>query len=238
MIKMGMADAIFAGGSEAAVNQAGICGFGNIMALSDRNDSPETASRPFDKDRNGFVLSEGAGVLLIEELEHALKRDAHIYAEVVGYGFTTDAHDLVAPHPEARNASMAMQIAMETARVNPEQIGLINAHGTSTPVGDRIESKAINKAYGEYGRKVPVHSTKSMTGHLLGGASAVEAIASMLAFERNVAHPSINVFEQDPEVELTLVTEPRDTSKLTHLMSNAFGFGGHNACILFRRFEG
>jgi 3-oxoacyl-[acyl-carrier-protein] synthase II len=238
MIKMGMADAMFAGGSEAAVNQAGISGFGNIMALSDRNDSPETASRPFDKDRNGFVLSEGAGVILVEELEHALKRNAHIYAEIVGYGFTTDAHDLVAPHPEARNASIAMKIAMETAGITPEQIGLINAHGTSTPVGDRIESVAINRAFGEYGKKVQVHSTKSMTGHLLGGASGIEAIALMLAFERNVAHPSINVFEQDPEILLNIITEPRDTPKLTHLMSNAFGFGGHNACIIFSRFEG
>ena len=239
LIEMGMADAIFAGGSECVINKAGIAAFGNIMALSTRNDDPETASRPFDKDRNGFVMSEGSGVLCLEDLEHAKQRGAHIYAELKGMGFTTDAHDLVAPHPEARGASLAMNIAMEMAELNPEDIGLINAHGTSTPMGDKIEGFAINRALGEqYGPKVPVHSTKSMTGHIIGGTSAVEAIAAMQVFEKGVAHPSINLFEQDPEINLNVITEATELPNVKNIMSNAFGFGGHNATLIFSKFEG
>ncbi len=239
LIKMGMADAIFAGGSESVVNTAGIAAFGNIMALSSRNDDPETASRPFDKDRNGFVLSEGAGVLCLEELEHAKKRGAHIYAELTGMGFTTDAHDLVAPHPEARGAALAMGNALEMAELQPGDIGIINAHGTSTPMGDKIEGIAINRTFGEdYGPKIPVHSTKSMTGHLLGGTSSVEAIAAMQVFKEGVAHPSINVFTQDPEINLNVIREPTELPNIKHILSNAFGFGGHNACLVFSKFEG
>ncbi len=237
LIKAGMADAMFTGGSEAAVNSAGIAAFGNIMALSDRNDSPETASRPFDKDRNGFVLSEGAGVICLEELEHAQKRGAHIYAELSGFYFTTDAYDLVAPHPEARNSSQAIQGALDSARLNPEDIDLINCHGTSTIIGDKVESIAVNKVFKDYGPKIPVHSTKSMVGHLLGGSSAVEAIAAVLVFEKNIIHPSINLFNQDPEINLNVVTEATENKKCKHILSNAFGFGGHNVSIILSRFE-
>jgi 3-oxoacyl-[acyl-carrier-protein] synthase II len=237
LIQCGMADAIFAGGSEAAVNPAGIAGFGNIMALSDRNDSPETASRPFDRDRNGFVLSEGAGVVCVEELEHAKKRGAHIYAELSGFYFTTDAHDLVAPHPDARNSSIAIQGALDSAGINPEDVGLINTHGTSTTIGDKVESIAINKIFKEYATKVPVHSTKSMIGHLLGGASGVEAIAAIMAIERNIIHPSINLFNQDPEINLNVVTEATENKNIKHIISNAFGFGGHNTSIVLSRYE-
>jgi 3-oxoacyl-[acyl-carrier-protein] synthase II len=235
LIQSGMADAMFAGGSEAAVNEAGIAAFGNIMALSDRNDSPETASRPFDIDRNGFVLSEGAGVVCLEELEHARKRGAHIYAEISGFNFTTDAHDLVAPHPEARNSSAAMQGAIDSAGLNPEDLDLINCHGTSTYMGDKIESLAINNVLKEYAPKVKVHSTKSMIGHLLGGASVVEAIAAILAFERSIIHPSTNLFEQDPEINLNVVTEAQEDKNVRHIISNAFGFGGHNASIILSK---
>ena len=238
LIRSGMADVIFAGGAEAAVNEAGMAAFGNIMALSDRNDTPQTASRPFDRDRNGFVLSEGAGVLCLEELEHARARDAHIYAELTGFYFTTDAHDLVAPHPEARNSSKAICGALDAAGLNPEDIGLINCHGTSTPVGDQVEGKAINIALGDHGSTVPVHSTKSMVGHMLGGASAVEAIAAIMVFERGIIHPSINLFEQDPQIKLNVVTEAREGSGVDHVLSNAFGFGGQNACIVLSRFTG
>jgi 3-oxoacyl-[acyl-carrier-protein] synthase II len=238
LIQSGMADVMFAGGSEAAVNQAGLAAFGNIMALSDRNDSPETASRPFDVERNGFVLSEGAGVVCLEELEHARKRGAHIYGELSGFYFTTDAHDLVAPHPEARNSSQAMRGAIDTAGIQAEEVGLVNCHGTSTPKGDVVEGMAINNVLGDYGKKVPVHSTKSMVGHLLGGASAVEAIAALLVFERGVIHPSINLFHQDPHIHLNVVTEPRDGKSVDHIVSNAFGFGGHNASIVLSRFKG
>jgi 3-oxoacyl-[acyl-carrier-protein] synthase II len=238
LIQSGMADAMFTGGAEAAVNEAGMAAFGNIMALSDRNDDPVTASRPFDKDRNGFVLSEGAGVICLEELEHAKARGAQIYAELTGFYFTTDAHDLVAPHPEGRNSSKAIRGALDSAKLNPEDIGLINSHGTSTPLGDRVEGTAVNIAMGDRGTTVPVHSTKSMVGHMLGGASAVEAIAAVMVFQRGVIHPSINLFEQDPEINLNIITEPQEDAGVRHILSNAFGFGGHNACIVLSRFDG
>lgn len=236
-IKTGMVDVMFAGGSESAVNELGLAAFGNIVALSDRNESPEKASRPFDADRDGFVLGEGAGVLCLEELEHAERRKAHIYAEIVGFGFTNDAHDLVAPHPEAEGAVRAIRTAMDMAGLKAENIDLINAHGTATPIGDKIEGIAINTALNEHGSRVPVHSTKSMTGHLLGGASAVEAIAAIMAFEENIIHPTANHDRLDPEINLNVITKPTDASSVNHILSNAFGFGGLNAVLILKRYQ-
>jgi len=237
MVRSGMADAMFAGGCEAVANQIGIGAFGNIMALSTRNDSPETASRPFDRDRNGFVLGEGASVLCLEALEHAIKRGARIYAELTGIGFTSDAHDLVAPHPEAAGAVECIRSAIADAHLSTESINLINCHGTSTLMGDRVESVAINKALGAHASKTLAHSTKSMIGHLLGGASSTEALAAILAIHGGIVHPSINVFNQDPEVRLNVVKETMKTRAIKHVLSNAFGFGGHNAAIVLSRFE-
>lgn len=237
LIKMGMADAMFCGGSEAPVNKSGLCAFGNIFALSERNDSPATASRPFDRDRDGFVLSEGAGVICIEELEHARKRGAHIYCELSGFGFSCDAHDLVAPHPEGRGAIRAMSTALENAGIAPEEIGLINAHATSTPLGDPAEYRAARTVFGEYADQVPVHSTKSMTGHLLGATGGVEAIATILAFERDVIHESINLFNQDPDINFSVVTGGPREARIDHALSNGFGFGGQNSAIVFSRFN-
>ena len=237
LIKMGMADAIFTGGAEAPIFPSGMAAFGNIMALSERNNSPETASRPFDKDRDGFVLSEGAGVLCLEELEHARQRGAHIYAELSGYGFSSDAFDLVAPHPDSRGSAQAMMSALENARLNVDQIDLINCHAASTLLGDLAESKAINSVFKDRAPGVPAHSTKSMTGHPLGAASAVEAIASILAIREGVIHPTINQFEQDPRIILNVVrNQPRD-ARVNHILSNGFGFGGENAAVALSRFE-
>jgi len=236
LIKSGIVDVMFAGGSESAVNEMGLAAFGNIAALSSRNENPERASRPFDADRNGFVLGEGAGVLCLEELEHAERRNAHIYAEIVGFGFTSDAHDLVAPHPEAEGAVRAIKTAMNMAGLEAEDIDLVNAHGTATPIGDRIEGIAINTALKEHGSRVPVHSTKSMTGHLLGGASAIEAIAAIMAFEENIIHPTANHDRLDPEINLNVITAPTDASSVNHILSNAFGFGGLNAVLILKRY--
>ena len=237
-IKSGMVDVMFAGGSEAAVNEMGISSFGNIMALAERNDEPEKASRPFDADRNGFVLGEGAGVLCLEEMEHARRRGAHIYGEITGFGFTSDAYDLVAPHPEAEGAVRAMKQAMVMAGLEPEDIDLVNAHGTATPIGDKTEGIAINTALGDYGSQVPVHSTKSMTGHLLGGASAVEAIAAIMVFEENTIHATANLERIDPEINLNVLSEPMNGSSVNNVLSNAFGFGGMNAVVIFKRYRG
>jgi 3-oxoacyl-[acyl-carrier-protein] synthase II len=237
LIKMGMADAILTGGAEAPIFPSGMAAFGNIMALSERNNSPETASRPFDKDRDGFVLSEGAGVLCLEELEHARRRGAHIYAELSGYGFSSDAYDLVAPHPDSRGSAQAMMSALESAKLNVDQIDLINCHAASTLLGDLAESKAINTVFKDHAPDVPAHSTKSMTGHPLGAASAVEAIASILAIREGVIHPTINQFEQDPRIILNVVrNQPRD-ARVNHILSNGFGFGGQNAAVALSRFE-
>jgi 3-oxoacyl-[acyl-carrier-protein] synthase II len=238
MIKSGLADLIMAGGTESVMNQAGIAGFGVIRALSDRNDDPQTASRPFDKNRNGFVLGEGAGVICLEELEHAKKRGARIYAELTGYGFSCDAYDLVAPHPDGRGAAMAMEIALEDAKLAPQSIDLINAHGTSTPLGDQTESNTICRVFGEYGKNVPVHSTKSMIGHLIGAGGGTEAIAAILALTRGVAHPSINVFEQDPQIPLNVIRNQPMEKSFRNVLSNSFGFGGQNATIILSKFEG
>ncbi|MDY6834834.1 MAG: beta-ketoacyl-ACP synthase II [Chloroflexota bacterium] len=237
LIKMGMADAIFAGGSETLANIIGIGALGNIFALSERNESPQTASRPFDKYRDGFVLGEGAGVLCLEELGHAQKRGAHIYAEFTGFGCSCDAYDMVAPHPEGRGAALAMQFAMEDAGLAPKDINLINAHGTSTPLGDQAESAAINKIFREHATKVPVHSTKSMIGHLIGAAGAVEAIAAILALDNRIVHPTINQFEQDPEINLNVVKDKPVEIQVEHILSNSFGFGGQNACVVISAFR-
>ncbi len=238
LIRMGMADAIFTGGSEAVINPMGLAAFGNIMALSERNDSPQTASRPFDRGRDGFVLSEAAGVLCLEELEHAKRRGATIYAELTGYGFTCDAHDLVAPHPESRGSARAMQDALSTAHLNPDQVDLINCHAASTSLGDLAESKAINLVFKDLAAKIPAHSTKSMTGHPLGAASSVEAIAAILAIRKGVIHPTINQFEQDPGIDLNVVRNQPRESRVDHVLSNGFGFGGQNAAVTISRFTG
>ncbi|MEW5814776.1 MAG: beta-ketoacyl-ACP synthase II [Spirochaetota bacterium] len=238
LIKMGMADAFFVGGSEAPVNASGIAAFGNITALSERNETPETASRPFDRDRDGFVLSEGAGILCIEELEHAKKRGADIYGEVSGFGFSSDAHDLVAPHPEARGAAQAMEAALDYAGLEPKEIDLINAHATSTPLGDAIENLAVQKVFGEYATKIPVHSTKSMTGHLLGAAGAVEAIAIILALEKKIIHHTTNQFNQDPNITFNVVKNEPLEKEVKHALSNGFGFGGQNSTLILSRFSG
>ena len=238
LIKMGIVDAMFTGGAEAPVNHAGLAAFDKIFALSNRNDSPETASRPFEKDRDGFVLGEGAGVLCLEKLEHAKQRGAHIYAEITGIGFSCDAYDLVAPDPEGRGVARAMQEALDSAGLNPDDIGLINCHATSTSLGDTTEGIAVNKVFGPYATDVPAHCTKSMIGHLLGGASAAEAIAAIMVLEEGVVHSTINLFEQDPQINLNIVTNTLEDGSINHIMSNSFGFGGQNAVIVLSRYSG
>jgi 3-oxoacyl-[acyl-carrier-protein] synthase II len=237
-IKWGMADAFIAGGSEAPVNECGIGAFAKIHALSERNDSPETASRPFDRGRDGFVLGEGAGALCLEELGHARKRGAKIYAELTGFGFSCDAYDFVSPHPEGRGAAAAMQSAMQSARLACADIDLINAHATSTTLGDAAEAAAIHTVFGADTGRVLVHSTKSMIGHSLGGTSAVEAIAGILAFEKNVIHHTTNQFEPDPDINLNIIKDRPLEKKIDHFLSDAFGFGGQNAVLIFSRFKG
>ena len=236
LIKMNMADAVFAGGSEAVVNTLGIGSFGVITALSERNDSPETASRPFDKDRDGFVLSEGAGVLCLEELEHAKKRGAKIYAELTGYGLSCDAYDLVAPDPEAKGAIQAMKSALESANLEPKDIDYISAHATSTSLGDLSEWRAIREVFGDLCTKVPVQATKSILGHLVSASSAVEAIAAILAFEKGIVHKTINQFERDPEIKLNIVEENRQMN-VKHVLSNSFAFGGQNATVILSQYK-
>ncbi len=238
MIKMNMADVMVTGGAEAVVNEMGFAGFGVIGALSERNDSPETASRPFDKDRDGFVLGEGSGVIVLEELEHAKKRGAHIYGELKGYGFSCDAYDLVTPHPDGRGARGAMEIAIQDAKLNKSDIDLINAHGTSTPLGDLSESNAIEKVFGDKTNEILVHSTKSMIGHLVGAAGGTEIIAALLAFEKGVIHPTINQFEQDPDIHLNVIRNKPIEKDVDNILSNSFGFGGQNASIVISRFKG
>ena len=239
-IRLGIADVFITGGSEAAVNESGVGGFNAMHALSVRNDSPQTASRPFDKDRDGFVLGEGAGCLILEELEHALKRGAKIYAEVVGGGMTADAHHITAPHPEGLGALNVMRNALANANMTPDQIDYINVHGTSTPLGDIAESKAIIGVFGENAFKLNISSTKSMTGHLLGAAGAIEAMASILAVKNDIIPPTINHFTDDPEFDprFNFTFNKAQKRIVRAALSNTFGFGGHNASVIVKKFEG
>jgi len=238
-IRLGKADLFISGGSEAAVTEAGIGGFNAMKALSQRNESPETASRPFDKERDGFVLGEGAGALILEELEHAKARGAKIYAELVGGGMTADANHITAPHPEGLGASSVMQIALEDAGLQPEAIDYINVHGTSTPLGDVSETKAIQKVFGEHAYKLNISSTKSMTGHLLGAAGAIEAIACILAIQNSLVPPTINHFTDDESFDprLNLTFNKAQQREITYALSNTFGFGGHNCSVIFKKYN-
>ena len=238
-IRLGKADIFISGGSEAAVSEAGIGGFNAMKALSQRNDSPETASRPFDKDRDGFVLGEGSGALILEELEHAKARGAKIYAELVGGGMTADAFHITAPHPEGLGASSVMKIALEDAGLKPEDIDYINVHGTSTPLGDVGEIKAIQKIFGDHAYNLNISSTKSMTGHLLGAAGAVEAIACILAINNNLVPPTINHFTDDEAFDpgLNLTFNKAQEREINYALSNTFGFGGHNCSVIFKKYN-
>ena len=238
-IRLGKADIIITGGSEASVNEAGVGGFNAIKALSTRNESPERASRPFDKDRDGFVLGEGAGTLILEEYEHAVKRGAKIYAEVIGGGLSADAYHITAPHPEGLGAKNVMQNALEDAQITPEDIDYINVHGTSTPLGDVSEVKAIKEVYGEHAYNLNISSTKSMTGHLLGAAGAVEAIASILALQKNIVPPTINNenFDEQLDAKLNFTLNKAEKRNVNAVMSNTFGFGGHNASIILKAYS-
>jgi 3-oxoacyl-[acyl-carrier-protein] synthase II len=236
-IRLGKADIFISGGSEAAVNEAGIGGFNALTAISQRNDDPKTASRPFDKDRDGFVLGEGAGALVFEELEHAKKRGAKIYAEVIGGGLSADAHHMTAPDPEGYGAKMVMKNTLEDAGINPEDVDHINTHGTSTPLGDIAEPKAIVALFGDHAKNISINSTKSMTGHLLGAAGAAEAIATVLAVLNDIVPPTINHFTDDPEIPVLDFTFHKAKKRTVNVgMSNTFGFGGHNACIAFKKY--
>ncbi|WP_226388983.1 beta-ketoacyl-ACP synthase II [Penaeicola halotolerans] len=236
-IRLGKMDVTICGGSEAAVTQAGIGGFNAMKALSQRNDSPETASRPFDKDREGFVLGEGAGALILEEYEHAKARGAKIYAEVVGGGMSADAHHITAPHPEGEGATNVMKSALEDANMKPEDIDYINVHGTSTPLGDISEVKAIQKVFGDHAYKLNISSTKSMTGHLLGAAGAIEAIAGILAIKHQEVPPTINHFTDDEEFDnkLNFTFNKPQKRAVNAILSNTFGFGGHNCSIILKK---
>lgn len=235
LIQRGDADAVIAGGCESTVCPLGIGGFAVMKALSDRNDSPQTASRPFEKNRDGFVLSEGAGIVVLEEYESAKKRGARIYGEVSGYGLTGDAYHLTTPAPGGEGAARCMQMALDTAGVKPEEVDYINAHGTSTPFNDLYETMAIKKVFGDYAYKVMVSSTKSMTGHLLGAAGGVEAVFCLLAMTRGAVPPTINYVEPDPECDLDYVPNQARQAAVKIAMSNSFGFGGTNATLLFRK---
>lgn len=234
LIQGGLADVMIVGGSEAAINEAGIGGFNAMRALSERNDDPKTASRPFDKDRDGFVLGEGAGALVLEELEHARRRGARIYAEVVGAGLSADAHHITAPC--AKGAALVMRRALASAQIAPEEVDYINVHGTSTPLGDVSETEAIKAVFGQHAYRLNISSTKSMIGHLLGAAGAVEAVATVLSIHHQTVHPTINHFTDDPDCDLNYTFHQPVQREIRYAMSNSFGFGGHNACIVFKRY--
>jgi 3-oxoacyl-[acyl-carrier-protein] synthase II len=237
MIRLGKADIMITGGSEAGVNEAGMAGFNSMRAISTRNDDPKTASRPFDPDRDGFVMGEGSSAFVFEEYESAVKRGAKIYAEMAGGGMSADAFHMTAPDPEGKGANLVMKWALEDAGIKPEDVDYINVHGTSTPLGDIAEPKAIIKTFGEHAYKVSISSTKSMTGHLLGAAGAVEGLACILAMQNNIVPPTINHFTDDPEIDNNLdftfnVAKERD---IKIAISNTFGFGGHNATLVFKK---
>ena len=238
-IRLNKADIIISGGSEAAVNEAGVGGFNAMHALSERNDSPQTASRPFDVNRDGFVLGEGAGAIVLEEYEHAVKRGARIYAEIVGGGMSADAHHITAPHPEGLGARNVMINALADAEMNYDEIDYINVHGTSTPLGDIAESKAITSVFKEHAYKLNISSTKSMTGHLLGAAGAIESIACILAVKEDTIPPTINHFDDDPDIDnnLNLTFNKLQKREVRAALSNTFGFGGHNASVIFKKYK-
>lgn len=240
VIRLGKADAIVTGGSEAAVNEMGMGGFNALKALSTRNDSPETASRPFDLDRDGFVLGEGGGALILEEYEHAMRRGAKIYAEVLGGGMSGDAYHMTAPHPEGIGARNVMIAALEDAELDPIAVDYVNVHGTSTPLGDIAETKAILQVFGEHAYNLNISSTKSMTGHLLGAAGAIEAIACILAVKNDIVPPTINHFTDDPEIDnrLNFTFNKAQERTVNVALSNTFGFGGHNTSVIVGKFKG
>ena len=238
-IKLGKSSVFVVGGAEAGINPAGIGGFNAMHAISTRNDDPKTASRPFDKDRDGFVLGEGGGVIILEEYEHAIKRGAKIYVEIAGEGSTADAHHITSPHPDGLGAYMAMKLAVEEAGIKPEDVDHINTHGTSTPVGDIAEQKAVVNLFGQHAYKINLNATKSMHGHLLGSAAAVELIATILAIKNSIIPPTINHFTDDPDIDNNLNFTFGNAVKreVNFALSNSFGFGGHNTCIALKKFQ-
>jgi len=238
-IRLGMADVVVTGGSEAAITEAGVGGFNALKAMSERNDEPQTASRPYDKDRDGFVLGEGGGALVVEDYEHAKARGAKIYAEIIGGGLSSDAYHITAPDPTGEGVVLVMQNALRDAGITPEDVDYINTHGTSTPLGDGAEIKAIQKVFGEAAYNLNISSTKSMTGHLLGGAGGIEAVASILAIQNGIIPPTINHFTDDPELDARLNFTFNEAQKreVNIAVSNTFGFGGHNTSVVFRKFR-
>ena len=238
MIKFGDADIFLAGGSEASIVAIGLAGFGAMKALSTRNDEPERASRPFDRDRDGFVMSEGAGVVVVEELQHAKARGAKIYCELTGYGLSADAYHMTAPPPSGEGAARAMQLALDHAHISPDQVDYINAHATSTGLGDVSETRAIKSVFGDHAKKVSISSTKSMTGHLLGGSGAVEMAACALSIRDSVIPPTINLENPDEECDLDYTPNTAREKKVRVIVNNSFGFGGHNATLVAQAFEG
>jgi 3-oxoacyl-[acyl-carrier-protein] synthase II len=236
-MKTGMMDVAITGGAEATITPLSMAGFCSMKALSTRNDNPQGASCPFDARRDGFVMGEGSGLVVLETLEHALAREAHIYGELVGYGATGDAHHLSAPAPGGEGAARAMKMALQSAGIEPGQVDYINAHGTSTPLNDKYESQAIASVFGEHTRKLNISSTKSMTGHLLGASGGIEIIASLLAIRDGIVPPTINYQEPDPECPLDYTPNEAQKRDIRYAISNSFGFGGHNACLALKKYE-
>ncbi len=236
-IRHGQCDLAVSGGSESPVSKIGLAGFDAMRAMSTRNDAPENASRPFDKDRDGFVLGEGAGMLILEEYEHAKERDARIYGEIIGYGFSADAHHITAPDPEGEGVILALNRALKSAGLDPEDIDHVNMHGTSTPLGDIAETNSLKKVFGEHAYNINFNSTKSMTGHTLGAAGAIESLATLLAIYHGVIPPTINFENPDPKCDLNYTFNQSETRDVTYALNNAFGFGGHNTSVVFKKFE-
>ena len=236
MIRRGRADVVIAGGTEAAICEIGVAGFNSCMALSTRNEDPQGASRPFDSDRDGFVLGEGAGLLVLESLEHAEQRGANILAEMSGYGASSDAHHVTQPHPDGEGAARAMKWAIEDAGITPDKVDYINAHGTSTPLNDKYETIAMKRMYGDHAYNLAISSTKSMTGHLLGAAGAIEAAFTVLAIKNDIVPPTINIENPDPDCDLNYIPNTAKKQPVNVAMSNSLGFGGHNASLVFERF--
>jgi 3-oxoacyl-[acyl-carrier-protein] synthase II len=237
LVQSGFAQAMICGGTEAAITPLGFAGFASARAMSRRNDDPAHASRPFDRDRDGFVMGEGAGILILENLDHALARGAKIYAEIVGYGSTCDAYHMTSPSPSGEGAVRAMSLALKNADITPEMVDYINAHGTSTSANDTTETKAIKKVLGDHAYKVAVSSTKSMTGHLLGGSGGIEAVATVLAIQNNIAPPTMNLENPDEECDLDYVANKSRPMAIDVATSNSFGFGGHNVTLVFKKYQ-